>query len=111
MNDYKIRFTIDGLITIDANTKEEAVEKYRDLPWAEVFEKGYGFSQEAEVLEVIEEPRKDNKPLSAIEKFILDWLGYYETDDVWERETILETLPDLEREELVEMIQDIMENC
>ena len=111
MNDYKIRFTIDGLITIEAETEEEAVEKYQDLPWAEVFEKGYGFSQEAEVLEVIEEPKKDNKPLSAVEKFILDWLGYYETDDVWERETIMESLPDLGREELTEMIQDIIENC
>ena len=111
MNDYKIRFTIDGLITIEAETEEEAVEKYQDLPWAEVFEKDYGFSQEAEVLEVIEEPKKDNKPLSTVEKFILDWLGYYETDDVWERETIMESLPDLGREELTEMIQDIIENC
>ena len=110
MNDYKIRFTIDGLITIDANTEEEAVEKYRDLPWAEVFEKGYGFSQEAEVLEVIEEPKKNNKPLSTLEKFILDWLGYYENDDVWKRETIMERLPDLESEKLVTMIQDIIEN-
>ena len=110
MNDYKIRFTINGLITINANTEEEAVEKYQDLPWAEVFEKGYGFSQEAEVLEVIEEPKKDNKPLSAVEKFILDWLGYYETDDVRERERILERLPDLKRKELPEMIQDMIEN-
>ena len=109
MNDYKIRFTIDGLIMIDAETEEEAVEKYRDLPWAEVFEKGYGFSQEAEVLEVIEEPKKD-KPLSPLEKFILDWLGYYETDDVWKRETIIETLPDLDSEKLTVMIQDIMDN-
>lgn len=110
MNDYKIRFTIDGLITIGANTEEEAVEKYQDLPWAEIFEKGYGFSQETEVLEVIEEPKKDNKPLSAVEKFILDWLGYDETDDEWEREEIEETLPDLESEELAEMIQDIIKN-
>lgn len=110
MNDYKIRFTIDGMITIDANTEEEAVEKYQDLPWAEIFEKGYGFSQEAEVLEVIEEPKKDNKPLSAVEKFILDWLGFYETDDVWERETIMERLPDLDSQKLTVLVQDIMEN-
>ena len=111
MNDYKIRFTIDGLIMIEAETEDEAVEKYQDLPWAEVFEKGYGFSQEAEVLEVIEKPKEDNKPLSAVEKFILDWLGYYETDDVWERQAIMERLPDLKRKELMEMIQDLMENC
>ena len=74
MNDYKIRFTIDGLITIEAETEEEAVEKYQDLPWAEVFEKGYGFSQEAEVLEVIEKPKKIISPYLLLKN--LFWIGW-----------------------------------
>ena len=32
------------------------------------------------------------KTLTDFERFILDWLGYYETDDVRERERILESL-------------------
>lgn len=54
---------------------------------------------------------KEDKPLSTIEKFILDWLGFYESDDVWERATIMERLPDLDSQKLIILIQDIMENC
>ena len=110
MNKYTINFKFDGLIDIEAKTKKEALRKYNNLTRSEVIQKSYNRLEETTVTEVIKEPKED-KPLSAVEKFILDWLGYYETDDVWERQAIMERLPDLKRKELMEMIQDLMENC
>ena len=109
MSKYTINFVFDGLIDIEAKTKKEAFKKYNDLTWTEVVQNSRDISEETEIVEVIKEPEED-KPLSTLEKFILDWLGYDETDDEWEREEIEETLPDLESEELAEMIQDIIKN-
>ena len=109
MSKYTINFVFDGLIDIEAKTKKEAFKKYNDLTWTEVVQNSRDISEETEIVEVIKEPKED-KPLSTLEKFILDWLGYDETDDEWEREEIEETLPDLESEELAEMIQDIIKN-
>ena len=109
MSKYTINFVFDGLIDIEAKTKKEAFKKYNDLTWTEVVENSRDISEETEIVEVIKEPEED-KPLTTLEKFILDWLGYDETDDEWEREEIEETLPDLESEELAEMIQDIIKN-
>lgn len=111
MSKYTINFVFDGLIDIEAKTKKEAFKKYNDLTWVEVVQNSRDISEETEIVDVIEEPKQDNKPLSTVEKFILDWLGYYETDDVWKRETIMESLPDLGREELAEMIHDIIAKC
>lgn len=108
MSKYTINFIFDGLIDIEAETQKEAFKKYNDLTWTEVVQNSRDISEETEIVEVIKEPKED-KPLSTIEKFILDWLGYYETDDVWERETIMERLPDLDSEKLAQMIQDIIE--
>ena len=110
MNKYIINFVFDGLIDIEAKTKKEAMRKYNNLTRSEVIQKSYNRLEKTVVTEVIKGPKEDYKPLTALEKFILDWLGYYETDDVWERATILERLPDLKSEELAEMIQDIMDN-
>ena len=109
MSKYTINFVFDGLIDIEAKTKEEAFKKYNDLTWVEVVQNSRDISEETEIVEVIKESEED-KPLTTLEKFILDWLGYDETDDEWEREEIEETLPDLESEELAEMIQDIIKN-
>ena len=109
MSKYTINFVFDGLIDIEAKTKKEAFKKYNDLTWTEVVQNSRDISEETEIVEVIKESEKD-KPLTTLEKFILDWLGYDETDDEWEREEIEETLPDLESEELAEMIQDIIKN-
>ena len=109
MSKYTINFVFDGLIDIEAKTKKEAFKKYNDLTWTEVVENSRDISEETEIVEVIKEPEED-KPLTTLEKFILDWLEYDETDDEWEREEIEETLPDLESEELAEMIQDIIKN-
>ena len=109
MSKYTINFIFDGLIDIEAKTKEEAFKKYIDLTWAEVIQNSRDISEETEIFEVIKESEED-KPLTTLEKFILDWLGYDETDDEWEREEIEETLPDLESAELAEMIQDIIKN-
>lgn len=109
MSKYTINFVFDGLIDIEAKTKKEAFKKYNDLTWIEVVQNSRDISEETEIVEVIKESEED-KPLSTLEKFILDWLGYDETDDEWEREEIEETLPDLESEELAEMIQDIIKN-
>ena len=109
MSKYTINFVFDGLIDIEAKTKKEAFKKYNDLTWTEVVQNSRDISEETEIVEVIKEPKED-KPLSTLEKFILDWLGYDETDDEWEREEIEETLPDLESEKLTEMIQDIIKN-
>lgn len=110
MSKYTINFIFDGLIDIEAETQKEAFKKYNNLTWVEVIQNSRDMSEETEVVEVIKEPKEDDKPLTALEKFILDWLGYDETDDEWEREEIEETLPDLESEELTEMIQDIIKN-
>ena len=109
MSKYTINFVFDGLIDIEAKTKKEALRKYNILTRSEVIQKSYNRLEKTIVTEVIKEPKED-KPLSTLEKFILDWLGYDETDDEWEREEIEETLPDLESEELAEMIQDIIKN-
>ena len=109
MSKYTINFVFDGLIDIEAKTKKEAFKKYNDLTWTEVVQNSRDISEETEIVEVIKESEED-KPLTTLEKFILDWLGYDETDDEWEREEIEETLPDLESEELAEMIQDIIKN-
>ena len=109
MSKYTINFVFDGFIDIEAKTKKEALRKYNILTRSEVIQKSYNRLEKTIVTEVIKEPKED-KPLSALEKFILDWLGYDETDDEWEREEIEETLPDLESEELAEMIQDIIKN-
>ena len=109
MSKYTINFVFDGLIDIEAKTKKEAFKKYNDLTWTEVAQNSRDISEETEIVEVIKESEED-KPLTTLEKFILDWLGYDETDDEWEREEIEETLPDLESEELAEMIQDIIKN-
>ena len=109
MSKYTINFVFDGLIDIEAKTKKEAFKKYNDLTWTEVVQNSRDISEETEIVKVIKESKED-KPLSTLEKFILDWLGYDETDDEWEREEIEETLPDLESEELAEMIQDIIKN-
>lgn len=109
MSKYTINFVFDGLIDIEAKTKKEAFKKYNDLTYTEVVQNSRDISEETEIVEVIKESEED-KPLTTLEKFILDWLGYDETDDEWEREEIEETLPDLESEELAEMIQDIIEN-
>ena len=110
MSKYTINFVFDGLIDVEAKTKKEAFKKYNDLTWTEVVQNSRDISEETEIVEVIKESEED-KPLSALEKFILDWLGYDETDDVWEKQAIMERLPDLKRKELMEMIQDLMENC
>ena len=110
MNKYTINFKFDGLIDIEAKTKKEALRKYNILTRSEVIQKSYNRLEETVVTKVIEGTKEDNKPLTPLEKFILDWLGYDETDDEWEREEIEETLPDLESEELAEMIQDIIKN-
>ena len=109
MSKYTINFIFDGFVDIEAKTKKEALRKYNILTRSEVIQKSYNRSEKTIVTEVIKEPKED-KPLSALEEFILDWLGYDETDDEWEREEIEETLPDLESEELAEMIQDIIKN-
>ena len=109
MNKYTINFVLDGFIDIEAKTKKEAFKKYDDLTWTEVVQNSHDISEETEIVEVIKESEED-KPLTTLEKFILDWLGYDETDDEWEREEIEETLPDLGSEELAEMIQDIIKN-
>ena len=109
MSKYTINFVFDGLIDIEAKTKKEAFKKYNDLTWVEVVQNSRDISEETEIVEVTKESEED-KPLTALEKFILDWLGYEETDDEWEREEIEEKLPDLESEELSEMIQDIIKN-
>ena len=109
MSKYTINFIFDGFIDIEAKTKKEALRKYNILTRSEVIQKSYNRLEKTIVTEVIKEPKED-KPLSTLEKFILDWLGYDETDDEWEREEIEETLPDLESEELAEMIQDIIKN-
>ena len=109
MSKYTINFVFDGLIDIEAKTKKEAFKKYNDLTYVEVVQNSRDISEETEIVEVIKESEED-KPLTTLEKFILDWLGYDETDDEWEREEIEETLPDLESEKLAEMIQDIIEN-
>ena len=109
MSKYTINFVFDGLIDIEAKTKKEALRKYNILTRSEVIQKSYNRLEKTIVTEVIKEPKED-KPLSTLEKFILDWLGYDETDDEWAREEIEETLPDLESEELAEMIQDIIKN-
>ena len=110
MSKYIINFVFDGLIDIEAKTKKEAMRKYNNLTRSEVIQKSYNRLEKTVVTEVIEGPKEDDKPLTALEKFILNWLGYDETDDEWEREEIEETLPDLESEELAEMIQDIIKN-
>lgn len=109
MSKYTINFVFDGLIDIEAKTQKEALRKYNNLTRSEVIQKSYNRLEKTVVTKVIKEPKED-KPLSTIEKFILNWLGYNETDDEWEREEIEETLPDLESEELSEMIQDIIKN-
>lgn len=109
MSKYTINFVFNGLIDIEAKTKEEAFKKYSDLTWTEVIQNSRDILEETEIFKVIKESEED-KPLTTLEKFILDWLGYDETDDEWEREEIEETLPDLESEELAEMIQDIIKN-
>ena len=110
MSKYTINFVFDGLIDIEAKTKKEAMRKYNNLTRSEVIQKSYNRLEKTVVTEVIKGPKEDDKPLTALEKFILNWLGYDETDDEWEREEIEETLPDLESEELAEMIQDIIKN-
>ena len=109
MSKDRVDFVCYVLIDIEAKTKKEAFKKYNDLTWTEVVQNSRDISEETEIVEVIKESEED-KPLSTLEKFILDWLGYDETDDEWEREEIEETLPDLESEELAEMIQDIIKN-
>lgn len=109
MSKYTINFIFDGLIDIEAKTQKEALRKYNNLTRSEVIQKSYNRLEKTAVTKVIKEPKED-KPLSTIEKFVLDWLGYDETDDEWEREEIEETLPDLGSEELAEMIQDIIKN-
>lgn len=107
MSKYTINFVFDGLIDIEAKTKKEAFKKYNDLTWVEVVQNSRDISEETEIVEVIKEPKED-KPLSTLEKFILDWLGYDETDDEWERDTIIEALSKLNSQELVALNQDII---
>lgn len=107
MSKYTINFVFDGLIDIEAKTKKEAFKKYNDLTWTEVVQNSHDISEETEIVEVIKEPKED-KPLSTLEKFILDWLGYDETDDEWKRDTIIGALSELNSQELVALDQDII---
>lgn len=109
MNKYTINFVFDGLIDIEAKTKKEAFKKYNNLTWVEVVQNSRDISEETEIVEVIKEPIKEDKPLSTLEKFILDWLGYEETDDEWKRDTIIKALSELNNQELVALNQDIIE--
>lgn len=110
MDNYKIGFTVDGVITIKAKTEKEAIEKYYDLSWAKIFEKGEIYSIDTELIEVIKETKEDNKPLSTLEKFISDWLGYDETVDERKRNKIIGELSELNSQELTALIQDIIKN-
>lgn len=107
MSKYTINFVFDGLIDIEAKTKKEAFKKYNDLTWVEVVQNSRDISEETEIVEVIKEPEED-KPLTTLEKFILDWLGYDETDDEWKRNTIIGALSELNNQELVALNQDII---
>ena len=107
MSKYTINFVFDGLIDIEAKTKKEAFKKYNDLTWTEVVQNSRDISEETEIVEVIKESEED-KPLSALEKMILDWLGYDETDDEWKRDTIIGTLSELNSQELVALYQDVI---
>ena len=107
MSKYTINFVFDGLIDIEAKTKKEAFKKYNDLTWVEVVQNSRDISEETEIVEVIKESEED-KPLTTLEKFILDWLGYDETDDKWKRDTIIGALSELNSQELVALNQDII---
>ena len=109
MSKYTINFVFDGLIDIEAKTKKEAFKKYNDLTWTEVVQNSRDTSEDTEIAEVIKESEED-KPLSTLEKFILDWLGYDETDDEFKRNTIIGTLSELNSQELVALYQDIIKN-
>ena len=106
MSKYTINFVFDGLIDIEAKTKKEAFKKYNDLTYTEVVQNSRDISEETEIVEVIEEPEED-KPLTTLEKFILDWLGYDETNDQ-KRNKIVGTLSELDNQELTALMQDII---
>lgn len=109
MYKYTIDYLIGGTIDIEASTQEEAFKKYNDLTWAEIVENGDTSSEETKIVEIVEEIEEE-KPLSNIEKHILDWLGYDETDDEWDRDGLYETLEEQENEELLDIIRDIIKN-
>ncbi len=106
MSKYAIDFTMNGLVNIEANTREEALKKYYDMTWCDVIDNAYDLSEE---IENIEEQTED-EPLSEIERHILDWLGYDETDEEWGKEGLYETLEEQENEELIDIIRDIVKN-
>lgn len=106
MSKYTIDFTMNGLVNIEANTREEALKKYYDMTWCDVIDNAYDLSEEIE--NIVEQT--EDEPLSEIERHILDWLGYDETDEEWDKESLYETLEEQENEELIDIIRDIVKN-
>lgn len=58
MSRYIIDFTINGLITIEADTEEEALKKYNNLSWCDVINNAYALSEEKERIIKREEENK-----------------------------------------------------
>ena len=106
MSKYAIDFTMNGLVNIEANTREEALKKYYDMTWCDVIDNAYDLSEEIE--NIVEQT--EDESLSEIERHILDWLGYDETDEEWDKESLYETLEEQENEELIDIIKDIAKN-
>lgn len=110
MSKYAIDFTINGLVDIEANTEEEALKKYNNLTWCGVIDNSYNLSEigTPKIIKAVEE-EEENKPLSFLEKFILGWLEYNETDKEYKRENIEDLLYELASYELIDLIGDIID--
>lgn len=107
MSKYTIDFTINGLIDIESDTKEEALKKYNDLSWCDVINNGYDLSEE---IQGVIKNEEENKSSISLKKFILDWLECDESEDEYTSKDIDDLLSELGSYDLIDLIEDIMDN-